>query len=100
MINWDDVEGLYWDDGNERTSTDKHSVTQSEAEQVFLNAPLLVVQDFMHSQSEPPYHALGKTEQGRLLQITFTLRFQRTRIRIISARPMSRKERIIYAQAT
>ncbi|HZQ08247.1 MAG TPA: BrnT family toxin [Anaerolineae bacterium] len=100
MIEWEQIEGFDWDEGNVRKSTDKHSVSQPEAEQVFFNQPLLVVQDFAHSQAEPRYHALGKTDTGRLLHITFTLRLSETRIRVISARPMSRKERGIYAQAT
>jgi uncharacterized protein len=49
-------------------------VSQSEAEQFFFSAPLLMLQDTKHSQGEPRFHALGKTESGRLLHITFTTR--------------------------
>ncbi len=100
MIDWDQVEGFDWDAGNARKSTDKHSVTQAEAEQVFFNEPLLVVTDVKHSQAEARYHALGKTDIGRLLHITFTLRAKQTLVRVISARPMHKKERVIYAKAT
>ena len=71
----------------------------SEAEDMFFNEPLLVVEDPRHSQNEHRLHALGQTRDQRLLHITFTLREQNTLIRIISARPMHRKERDIYAQA-
>ena len=71
----------------------------AEAEQVFFNAPLLVLDDVVHSQSEPRLHALGATDDGRTLHITFTLRQAGQFIRVISARDMHRKERAIYEQA-
>jgi uncharacterized DUF497 family protein len=100
MADWDRLEGFDWDDGNARKSTEKHAVSQAEAEQLFFNQPLLVVADVKHSQREPRFHALGKTEAGRLLHVTFTWRANQTRLRIISARPMSRKEKAIYAKAS
>jgi len=100
MIDWDQVEGFDWDAGNARKSSDKRAVSQAEAEQVFFNEPLLVVADVKHSQIEARLHALGKTEAGRLLHLIFTLRAEQTLIRVISARPMHKKERGIYAQAT
>ncbi|HUD87742.1 MAG TPA: BrnT family toxin, partial [Xanthobacteraceae bacterium] len=51
-----------------------------------------------HSQEEPRYHALGRTNDGRPLHVTFTLRDKHTKIRVISARNMNRKEREIYEQ--
>jgi len=90
------VKGFEWDDGNSRKSTEKHSVIQSEAEQIFFNQPLLLLDDIAHSQKEPRYHALGKTDDGRKLHITFTLRARGTLIRIVSARDMNRKERAVY----
>ena len=99
-MDWDRVDGFDWDTGNARKSASKHAVNQAEAEQAFFNEPLLIIADVKHSQSEERYQALGKTEAGRLLYLTFTLRDDRTKIRVISARPMSRKERAIYAQAT
>ena len=100
MIDWDQIAGFDWDAGNARKSTDKHSVTQAEAEQVFFNEPLLVVGDVNHSQAEVRYHALGKTDIGSLLHITFTLRADQSLIRVISARPMHKKERVSYVQAS
>ncbi|MBI4302687.1 MAG: BrnT family toxin, partial [Chloroflexi bacterium] len=43
-------------------------------------------------------HALGKTADGRRLHVTFTLRGNGKKIRVISARDMNRKERIRYEQ--
>jgi len=57
------------------------------------------LEDARHSQTEARYHALGETDDARLLHITFTLRQGGTLIRVISARDMHRKERAIYEQA-
>lgn len=51
----------------------------------------------MHSWAEERYFALGHTDSGRLLLKVFTLRG--TRVRVISARLMSRREREVYADA-
>lgn len=99
MIDWTQIVGFEWDEHNARKSLVKHGVGQCEAEEPFFNVPLLVVADQMHSQSEPRYHALGKTGADRLLHITFTLRAKATLIRVISARDMHRKERKVYEQA-
>lgn len=96
MVDWTRVAGFDWDAGNARKSSDKHEVSQAEAEQVFFNAPLSIVPDTRHSADEPRFHALGKTDDDRRLHITFTLRSDGTLIRVISARDMHRKERRIY----
>jgi uncharacterized DUF497 family protein len=99
MIDLNTVVGFEWDDGNARKSSDKHDVTQSEAEQVFFNSPLFVLLDEKHSKQEIRYHALGNTDSGRQLHVSFTLRADDTLIRVISARDMHRKERAVYEQA-
>jgi uncharacterized DUF497 family protein len=93
MLDLTSLEGFDWDDGNSRKSTDKHSVSQAEAEQVFFNDPLLLFTDVKHSTDERRYHALGRTDDSRLLQISFTLRGGGRLVRVISARDMSRKEK-------
>lgn len=80
--------------------SEKHSVNDAEAEQVFVNEPLVVVDDVAHSAAEPRWRALGRTNEGRLLHVAFTLRAGGARVRIISARPMHRKERIAYEKAS
>ena len=98
MANLETIIGFDWDDGNARKN-EKHGVSTAEAEQVFFNAPLLLLEDSAHSQVEARNHALGKTDGGRALHITFTLRQSSELIRVISARDMNRKERAIYDQA-
>jgi len=86
--------GFEWDNGNAEKNWISHRVTQKECEQVFLNEPLLVADDDKHSQHEKRLYLLGQTDDGRMLFEVFTLRDKL--IRVISARDMNKKERIIY----
>ena len=99
MIDLDQITGFDWDAGNSRKSADKHDVSQAEAESMFFNDPLIVVENARHSERERRFNALGKISQNRLLHITFTLRQNGTMIRVISARDMHRRERKAYEQA-
>jgi len=98
MFHPERIVGFDWDDGNARKSEAKHGVSQAEAEQVFFHDPLLVVDDTRHSGDEARYHALGRTDAGRLLHATFTVRQEGRLIRVISARDMSRRERMRHAE--
>lgn len=89
--------GFQWDAGNDTKSSAKHAVGRGECEQLFFNQPLLLTVDQPHSTNEPRFLALGRTDTGRELLVVFTLRG--TLLRVISARPMSRREREIYAHA-
>ncbi|MBI3150418.1 MAG: BrnT family toxin [Betaproteobacteria bacterium] len=97
MIDLSEIAGFDWDPGNIRKN-DKHGVSMAEAEQVFFNTPLLLLEDERHSQKEARHHALGSTGEGRLLHVSFTLRKSGSLIRVISARDMHRKERAFYEQ--
>src|SRR5476649_495319 len=92
------IEGFDWDEGNSRKSAEKHDVSQAEAEQIFFNDPLLIVEDISHSIHEIRLHALGHTDVRRLLHVSFTLRSEGRLIRVISARAMHHKERLRYEQ--
>jgi uncharacterized DUF497 family protein len=70
---------------------------KEKCEEVFFNLPLLLQSDDAHSQKGPRYYVLGHTIAGRRLFIAFTVREEK--IRVISARDMSKKERKIYEQA-
>ena len=89
--------GFDWDEANWRKSELKHGVAAAEAEEALLKDPLCQV-DPRHSDDEQRYVALGETNEGRRLFVSFTVR--RGRARVISARPMSRRERAIYDEAT
>lgn len=91
------ITGFQWDEGNSEKNWRRHQVTQVEAEQVFFNRPVLVSRDPKHSGAEVRYFALGRTDADRKLAIVFTLRG--SSLRVISARPMRRRERRVYGQA-
>jgi len=90
------LEGFEWDEGNRTKNWERHQVTTTECEEIFFNVPLLLQEDIKHSQQEPRYYVLGKTNAGRLLFAAFAVR--ELKIRVISARPMSQKERQIYGK--
>ena len=98
MIDFVRITGFDWDDGHDRKSVRKHGASKAEAEQLFFNEPLLILPDTRHSAEEPRLHALGHVDDGRLLHLSFTLRDAGTLIRVISARTMSRRVRIHYAE--
>ena len=88
--------GFEWDGGNLDKNL-KHAVWNWECEQVFFNEPLVVLDDPKHSKAEDRCAAFGRTDAGRLLVVIYTMRQQR--VRVISARDMSRKERDFYGNA-
>jgi hypothetical protein len=95
MVDLSDVIGFEWDSGNE-TKNAKHGITCQQAEEVFSNAPLWIADDVVHSAAEERARAIGATNDGLVLVVAFTLRASGTKIRVISARIASRKERIEY----
>jgi uncharacterized DUF497 family protein len=85
-----DCTGFDWDEGNVTKNWESHDVTVTECEQVFFNRPLIVRRDTGHSLAEARYYVLGRTDGGRLLFEAFAIR--QNKIRIISARDMTRTE--------
>ena len=98
MIDLSQVTGFQWDDGNARKNLDTHDVSQREAELVFMDPRLLVVEDVDHSYDEARFNAFGFIPTGRLLHVTFTIRNSGATIRVISARDMDEHEESIYVQ--
>jgi uncharacterized DUF497 family protein len=93
-MNLRDCTGFDWDEGNLKKNWYKHGVSRQEAEQVFQSERVMIHQDLLHSDVGARYIALGATAEGRRLFVSFAIRG--LKIRIISARPMSRKEREMY----
>ena len=100
MIDFERIIGFDWNEGNRRKNFDSHAVADFEAEEIFLDPRVTIAPDLEHSQQEPRWVAYGTTIEGRALTIVFTLRAERTLIRIVSARDMSRKKRKTYGQKT
>ena len=98
MIDLSSLEGFEWDENNRTKNWVNHQVTTAECEEPFFNVPLVLADDLSHSQDEKRYYLLGQTDMGRRLFIAFTVR--NSRIRVVSARDMSRKERKKYDEIT
>lgn len=91
------VDGFEWDGGNSEKNWKRHRVTQAECEQVFSNLPLLLSVTERGGSVESRHFALGRTDAARELAVVFTVRGKK--VRVISARPMSRRERKEYTHA-
>jgi len=79
-----------WDPDKARQNHTKHGVSFDEAETVF-NDPLYI--DFYdpdHSSAEERFIIVGRSQQDRLLVVSYTER--NGRIRLISAREATRRE--------
>jgi uncharacterized protein len=87
-----DIVGIEWDRGN-RTKCQKHGVPIDVIEVLF-NAPLAILPDDAHSETERRFKAIGRTKTKRAVFIVFTLRKRDggVWIRPISARYMHNKE--------
>jgi len=83
-----------WDEGNKYKNWIKHKIKFKESEEVFFDENVFVSVDVKHSTLEERYQALGKTKKNKYLVIYFTVR--KNKIRVISVRHMSRKERKQY----
>lgn len=86
-----------WDKGNLDKNLKKHRVTNEESEESFFDDNKVIIKDILHSDNEKRFILLGKTKKEKLLYIVFTVR--RKRIRIISARPVNKKEVPLYEKA-
>lgn len=96
-MEWGEITEFDWDGGNAEKNWIRHRVSQSECEEIFFNRPLVVAEDDLHSQGERRFYSLGQTDGGRLLFLVYTLR--NDRVRVISARDMTRRERKAYERA-
>lgn len=96
MVNFDTISGFEWDHGNLDKSYQKHGVTPNEAEAIFLDENILILEDVRHSKTENRFTAIGKSIEGNVLFLVFTPR--KDTLRIISTRKANKKERRLYEQ--
>ena len=84
-----------WDQWNLQKNEVKHGVSRLEAESVFFDEAHKIFVDIKHSvASEKRFIIYGRSLENRVLMIGFTLRSGL--VRIITARPASKKEREVY----
>lgn len=83
-----------WDKGNFNKNWLRHKVTNQECEEAFFDEHRFIFKDHLHSGKEERFRIIGRTKKTRFLFIVFTKR--REKIRIISARDISKKEMNFY----
>jgi uncharacterized DUF497 family protein len=88
-----------WDTQKAIANFEKHKVSFEEAATVFADDQALNWADTDHSQHEKRFKRVGASIEGYLLMVVYTVRRLKNgkeTIRLISARPASRKERQAY----
>jgi uncharacterized DUF497 family protein len=86
-----------WDPAKALENERRHGVTFEEASTSFGDLRSLTIADPDHSEAEDRYILLGMSFTARLLAIVHTERG--VNIRIISARPATRREAEAYSEA-
>ncbi len=87
-----------WDAKKAKQNLKKHGVSFEEASTVFGDPLARTIHDPLHSGEEDRFVSLGESRRGRLLAVAFTERGEK--IRIISARLATRRERKDYEEGS
>jgi uncharacterized DUF497 family protein len=87
-----------WNESKANANLKKHGVSFEEAKTVFDKPIAVIFDDEAHSTDERREIIIGHSRKNRLLLVSFTERSNF--IRIISARPVTRREREDYEQNT
>ncbi len=85
-----------WDPKKAGANLRKHTVSFEEASTVFRDVFSVTGSDPDHSVEEHRFVTFGNSNQNRLLVVSHTQ--EGDKIRIISARPVTRQERKIYEE--
>jgi uncharacterized DUF497 family protein len=85
-----------WDPKKALLNLKRHGISFDEASTAFRDPLSQTIEDPLHSENEESFVLIGRTIQGRILVIVHTDRGER--IRIISARLATKKERLRYEE--
>jgi|SRR5882724_3502769 len=88
-----------WDPIKAQANLAKHGVSFAQGATVLLDPLALTVFDAVHSQNEERWFTLGRSSEGALLAVAHTYEVTgpaTARVRIISARPATRREHEQY----
>lgn len=85
-----------WDERKAASNEQKHGVPFDEAATAFGDPLSLTIPDPLHSEDEDRFVLIGETFRGRLVVVVHTARGDN--LRLISARPATRRERRTYEQ--
>jgi uncharacterized DUF497 family protein len=86
-----------WDKRKAISNEKKHGVSFDEASTVFRDPLAFIFDDEYHSEDEPREIIIGHSIGGRLVVVSFTEKAASV-VRIISARPTTKKEREDYEE--
>ncbi|HET9766586.1 MAG TPA: BrnT family toxin [Thermoanaerobaculia bacterium] len=86
-----------WDEAKEAANERKHGITFEEACTIFLDPLAATYADPDHSVSELRFITFGRSDHGRLLVVAHQEQSEE-RIRIISARLLTRREAYAYQE--
>ncbi len=86
MPDWSSPE-FEWDDGNVEHIAERHGIYPEEVEQVFYNGAYIL-------RAKDRYRVFGQDDAGRYLFIVCIVRD--SKVRVISARDMTIRERRFY----
>jgi len=87
-----------WDPNKARTNIEIHGISFDEASTAFKDTLSLTIHDPLHSDEEDRFILIGNSHENRLLVVVHTERGNR--IRIISTRKATKKERKQYEEST
>lgn len=85
-----------WDSGKATTNKRKHGITFQEAATVFGDPLAITFNDPDHSVDEQRFLTFGTTKAGKMVIVSHTE--SSSKMRMISARSMTRQERKIYEE--
>lgn len=85
-----------WDTNKAAKNLSKHQVSFDEAKTVFDDPLYIDFYDPDHSEAEERYLIVGRSNQGKILIVSYTERGDS--IRIISARKVTKAERKVYEE--
>jgi len=85
-----------WDFGNTSHLWARHQVRPFEAEEVVEDRHGMRGPDEFHSKNEIRFTVIGRTRNGRILFLVFTIRS--SRIRVLHGRDAKRKEAKLYEE--
>jgi uncharacterized protein len=89
-----------WDEVKARANVRKHGVSFVEAQLVFFDEHARLLDDPDHSEDEARFILLGLSDALRVLVVVHAYREAQGRIRIISARKATARERAGYERGT
>ena len=87
-----------WDQSKARRNEQKHGISFFEAVTIFGDPLELTIADPDHSKGEYRFVSIGRSRLGNLLVVSYTERTG-NRIRLISARRATNRERGYYEQS-